>query len=185
LNTYYRNVRIHQEKVNNCEIKEDGQRIKWGRSSRNLPYLEWYGRAKHTSQKSWKKLRKTQYHVANLKIEKNCHNIFVKDYFVKCQLIEYFQINKIPHKIIQKGTRYRHWWWQWYKWGIVNSYNTQIIIGDKIIKRTVCVWRRIKLDQPIKHCRWCSNIEGWNITWWHEKDIGIDMLINKFSRNRY
>ena len=109
MHTYYRKIKTHQEIVANNEIKDGGEREKFGRPRRNKKFLDpWLLEKQHNFQKNWKRRSKDkkqyfgrgQKHIYFLKIDDDFH-YYTKEWNFK----EYCNRNGIPHKVIKMYVR--------------------------------------------------------------------------------
>lgn len=166
----YRHPRTTQERRNNCRYND-----KWGRTKRNwrnLPndYDDDYGEV----QKTWKVRRLHQYHEGGRGTK---HVIFIPStgknpwntWFSQWKLEEYFRDNSIPHNIQRIEKR---------EYEVVTHKSVLLRVPYEWSKP---VWVRRKLRKP--RTRYWSTTLGWEITWWYNKDIGIDKVLQSCSNN--
>jgi hypothetical protein len=170
---YYRPVRVRAEMRDACVIKEDGVREQWGR--RTMHDLDpWNLEKCHGYQKSWKKLRRTKYREAGLKSGKNKYTLGVKDWFNMRKLEKYFKAYNIPYCINERGHR---------ELVRYTRYTKNVFVG---YKKYVCgngkerLWpeyKEVVLNPPEEYRYWNRHIDGYDITWWSDKDIGVNYIL--------
>lgn len=182
---------VHQEMVANCEYREDGERVKWGRPIRSGMYMDqWNNDKPHNHEKSWKKKRKTQYRNRSEMVE---HTIYLEDRVYKLWEVQrWFDSQDIPYRVedIRKShTRMRYYerrWVfirnepriDWYK--VREGHGKSLVIRweSKYSIRPIYGYREFKLSQP-EVVKW-TTVEGVKLTWWSDKDIGIQRVLNQY-----
>ena len=178
----YRRMRTYQERRANCLYKEDGQRVKWGRACRNNKALDpWSLEDQHHYEKSWKKRRKTQYW-SNARKQTE-HFLFIPYYYPGngygdiWQLEGYFKDHNIPYRlkcVYNSYTRsYRP-----FKW--VCQPSTKIPNISPVDGRQrgfIDKGAHIKVySDEVKTYKVKDHL-GWNLTWWSNKNIGIEKML--------
>ena len=149
------------------------------RRRRSLPNT-WYEIHVPTT-KSWKKKRKTQYH---LNKRGQHHEVFLDLHYNDWEITEYFKTQNIPFSLdpIQES-----------------GYN-KYVNYKRVVVRTIpdyyYFWRRIdgelkrlkghqigfKAIYEWKPCGYttycCSYTVGYKLVWWSDKDIGVEYILN-------
>ena len=149
------------------------------RNSNNLPNT-WDDRPT-TITKSWKDRRKKQYYIGG---RGKRHEIFLDSKYYEWNLENYFKDHNIPYKIEEIKRGYTKIWYQTEE-SIFLTYKERKYKytkrNGKVIEYfyTVPVYETVKLDPPIPHIRHYSKVVGYKVTWWSNKDIGIDRIIGK------
>jgi hypothetical protein len=140
--TYYRKIKTHQEIVANDEIKDDGNRERWGRKRRSKKTLDpWVLEKQHHFQKNWKRRSKDkkqyfgrgQKHIYFLKIDND-----FRYHYKEWNFREYCNRNGIPYKVVR-----------------------------------VYVSRKSSTEYKYKV------LVKIQLTWWADKDIGIEYILRK------
>lgn len=163
---------VHNELVANQEG--------WHRPRRGRQHLDqWLHDKPHNYEKSWKKKRKTQYRDRSSMQE---HSIYIDDMSIcNWDLREWLDDHDIPYRwetVKKKFVRYRL---GQYKRVEIGSY---LYVDHKGITRRRSYYenRWVPYDQPKKVTY--SQTIGYKLTWWSNKDIGMDYLLNRFSYAR-
>ncbi len=159
-----RNPKTHRANRDN----QDRQYVRGKRcslpSAWDLDY--WIG-----EQKSWKGKRKTQYRTDG---RGKKHEVIIGTDVCEWKLEEYFQDNNIPFSIemilkrvvkyIKKPYGYMKDYGSYYDedMGWVSNYQKWI-------------FTHYETEEWVRHYR-----IGYEVTWWSDKDIGIDYLLNRF-----
>jgi len=173
---YYRKFQTHCEQKANCEIREDGERIKWGRPSRNPYRLDsWTLERPYNHQKSWKKQRKTKYHPSGVRNKNTKHSIFLIDRKQEYRLTEYLRKNRISFRSIRKGRKLKKYYLQTTRREFVGC--KDFYIKGLTNRYLQPVYEDVPLEKPILRSYYLHYTDGWLVTWWYHKDIGVNFII--------
>lgn len=175
---WYRRPCVHQQMVENCELREDGERVDWSRGGRRPHDLDpWTNEPRHSKQKSWKKKRKNQYREAGIRTDANKHVIFITEWRDMWQLEEYLEKYNIPFIKKEKRTIY-------YKKHIQRT--KQVIIGYEpwygyayqykedikpIQRGWKPIYKEVTLATPIITKYRCGYTESWTFTYWAKNTL--------------
>jgi hypothetical protein len=167
--------RVQQELRANSEYREDGERVKWGRGSRGKHQLDqWLNDKPHNHEKSWKRKRKTQYRDRASMQEHTLE--FDNNVYKWWDVQEWFDDHDIPCRI----ERINETWTQTqtHRWKRIET-GPYPYIDAKGIKRYRYHYEhvRVRLTKPITYQ--CSRTIGWRLTWWSDKDIGIEYVLKR------
>jgi hypothetical protein len=193
---FYRRPRTTQER------RANGKRSKWGRARRNQANLvDWHDDRCACVQKTWKVKRRHQYRD---RARGQQHTIFLPHcggaswrFWVNTwELAEWFDNHDIPYRLekvekIEKRIEthqrvYKRTGWRPYTTvqAVRPRNNGAKKTQTQYVTRTswegVYNWVRVKLAKP-RIARW-STLVGYNLTWWSDKDIGIDHIIEQSGR---
>jgi hypothetical protein len=169
--------RVQQELRANSEYREDGERVKWGRGCRSIHELDqWLNDKPHNREKSWKRKRKTQYR------DRAQMQEYVLDFddilFNDWELNEWFDDHDIPYR----WETFRKAEYRTIKgyWRNVFDY-TIPYVDHRGINRLRCIYKRVFVPYKKPRRDKYSKITGYRLTWWSDKDIGIEQLMTRFS----
>ncbi len=173
-NHYFRHPRTTQER------RENHKHNKWCRRRRNKANLtNAYDDIKENIQKSWKVKRRHQYREQGRGRQ---HELFLPAnnipnwafWLSMYDVKQYFNNHDIPFRVKRrcevtyKITRYR---WNSRFSGYKTHYDEDGNSYDYPVFKDVC----IKLEKPI--IRKYSTLLGYEVTWWSNKDIGIEHIL--------
>jgi hypothetical protein len=192
---WYRAPRTTQER------RENGKRSKWGRAKRNSRNLvNSWDDARFTHQKTWKVKRRHQYRERGKE-----HTVFLPNDGAKSwgfwvntwELEEYLNDKGIPFRLekveqcecrTQSTQRvYRCVGHEPYTY--VRAIRPRKNGAKKVETRYETVtsyrstydWVTVKLAKP-RTTRW-STLLGYRLTWWSDKDVGMERIIQRFINN--
>jgi hypothetical protein len=180
---YYRNMRTRAEMRAACTLFEDGEREQWGR---RRPYSldAWNLERPYGQQKSWKMCRRKQYN-PNGRGQKHTFKIKLDElsWRQKWNFELYCRDNNIPytiHTLTHKENRvqYSNGKWCIVRWEPCER-QTKVDGVWKTVKdnRPIYGIKQENLAQPRKYN--ISVIDGYILTWWSNKDIGIKHILAK------
>ncbi len=162
---------------------------KWGRARRNPFHLDPWGALERGYEvtKSWKDERKTQYRESGRRSERE-HKIVIEDRKDKWILTDYFDDYDIPYRILVKNKtekrvetvrcvyldcpsvvdEFRH------LFSCVKKRRNfyELSIGRIDVFYYECIYKN-----PIIRERYVATGITYHITWWSDKDIGIDYIL--------
>jgi len=196
-----KNYGWHRAPRTTQERRVNGKRSKWGRAKRNQVNLvnHWDDKCP-TYQKTWKVKRNHQYRNRGQQ-----HTTFLPNdgskswrFWVNIwDLEEYFDDHNIPCRIEKVEKIERRVQTHQKVWRCVGyePYTYQRIVrprkngAKKTLTRYethtswrgVYDWVTIKLERP-RETRW-STLLGYRVTWWSDKDIGIDYILQRHVNN--
>jgi len=179
---WYRNPHTRNEKKQNQEG--------WCRAKRRPAHLiDSYDDKPHGHQKSWKKFRKTQYHIGGRGKE---HTLRISNNNISIWSLEKeFRKLNIPFRIDEVREPYR---FKRKKWKLVKSKWKMPVYCRVRIKDTTS---KSGWNWAYKIVRWEYQAEwqedGWewqnsyrivayDVTWWSDKDIGVEYILNREHR---
>lgn len=187
MSKYYRNPRTrNEERHNQDEYEGSSKQQAWCRAKRRPCHLadSWWD--KHSCvQKTWKEHRKTKYRPGR---RGKTHSITLKEWRDEWKLIDYLESHDIPHRIeeIKQGCgTYKQPIWKKKVIGKKPIYRTRYEKINGVKTLTTKLWfyaddvRWVKVgykEYPQ------TRIVGYKITWWYDKDIGIEYILNKEHR---
>jgi hypothetical protein len=141
----------------------------------------------HCHQRTWKKFRKTQYHPGG---RGKKHTIYIDDTHISIWGVKtFFEEHDIPYDIewVLKPTTFKR-----------KNYKKVV---DRLRRKYRRIWNRkthqFEKDynhqmgwEEVWHWEWDgtyktytgSSIVGYNITWWYDKDVGIEYVL---EQNRF
>ena len=189
---FYRRPRTTQER------RVNGKRSKWCRGKRRAGHLpDTYDDPQACIQKTWKVKRRHQYRECGRGQQ---HKIFLPSkggpryrFWVNIwELEEYLNNHEIPFRVekvekvdVREDTHQRVYKCTgWEPYTVTYNNRPWPRMGNKKVKTIVCTetrwrgiysWVWVKLAQP-RVGRWYTLV-GYNITWWSDKDIGIDRIL--------
>jgi hypothetical protein len=181
----YRRPRTTQERRANQECDY----VRGKRLSKSLPNAWDDYRACY--QKTWKVKRQTQYRPNGRGTE---HSVTIKQkypYGLTWSLQEYFDDHNIPCRIerLYENELFTHYYKQEYR---LVGYKPKLLSTGSPLKRfrdlvamrqrkvrwiPIYKWVTVALETP-QQCRY-SKFVGVKVTWWADKDIGIDFVLRK------
>lgn len=186
-----RHPRTYQEKKAN----QDQEYVRGKRLPKQLVSLWDAPLAEH--QKTWKVKRQTQYRPNRRGKEHSIELRLQFPYGLKYRLSEYFDEHDIPYRIerlfeIELVTRYYK---QEYR--LVGHIPRLLRTGNppksfrdlvamrqrKLVWIPIYKWVNVKLDKPYQQKY--SRFVGLKVTWWSDKDIGIDFILKKIGANEF
>ena len=194
---YYRRPRTTQER------RANPQRGKWARGRRRMGNLiDTYDDPQVCIQKTWKVKRRSQ-HRETVRGKK--HTIFLahdgartwlfwiriwdleehmNNHDIPCHVRK---VEKIEVRVQTHTERYCITGWEPYtivrtvrpKKNGARKTKTEYVIETHW--RNVYGWRKVKLEEPRK---WRTHtLLGYEVTWWSDKDIGMEYILKRFERN--
>lgn len=151
----------------------------WSRARRNQKNLvDYYDDIPISTSKSWKDKRKTQYRPEG---RGKRHEIYVDSCYYEWEIAEYLRNHDIPHHIETICKRHVRYRWQYTK-SVFVGYK-EIILRDKTYWWPK--WETVDLEKPICRKAYWSETLGYKITWWSNKDIGIDYILKATRVSKY
>lgn len=184
------------------ERRVTGKRNKWGRARRNARNLpDSYDDRPTCVQKTWKVKRKKQYHENGRGQE---HKIFLPEdgsprwmFWVNTwELEEWFVEHDIPHclrKIEHIEVHTQHYREKYVCVGYREvpylrrerprkngARKTETKFVESTRWESIYEWRRVKLAKPRTYRT--AKLLGYELTWWSNRNIGINQLLQRFSR---
>jgi len=168
---YCRRMRTKQERTSNNQVREDGERVQWGRARRRGSYLDPWNLEKcaHTDA-SWKAKRNTQYYPGG-KGER--HEIFIKvdgwrhEGDIRWAFKNYCDDHHIPYgveEVVTKELRTR-------------NFIKYIPVYDDLTNKSIVHWMRIEIGEIQEY--WIKKVIGVKLIWWHDKDIGLERILDR------
>jgi hypothetical protein len=171
---YYRHIRTTAER----KASQEG----WSRAKRNHKNLpsDWDDcRIAHTN--SWKDKRKTQYYPDGRGKQ---HEVVIEDKYHDWQIQQYFKDNNIPYCMEPITKTTPHIWYQHEKKAYIRHKEVQYVGLKTTYYYYLPQYKTIKLDPPIRHVTYWVKTIGYRITWWSNKDIGIEYILKSNRMHR-
>lgn len=192
---WLRHMRTTAERCAN----QDSEYVRAKRNPANIPnaYDDYFVPEK----KSWKHNRETQFRCGGRGEE---HSLFIsnKDYICEYALKEHFRGNNIAYKIEQIKEQRRSCriiYTERVKSHQVPNYVYHLVKYKNILPGPSVRWKTVRrreikhqagfkwiywnkpLDTPRIECYTYNNEIGFNLTWWSDKDIGMDYILKECS----
>lgn len=156
-----RNPRTQQERRINCY---DREYVRGKRLPNSLPNS--YDDIRVRPRKTWKDKRKTQYRVDDRGGE---HSLVLDSCIYTWRLEEYLRDMDIPYRLEEN---YDHKMVRWF------HYKKTVKPGHlREYPWDIHKWEKVYTDEYRRVCY----LAGYTLTWWSDKNIGIDFILRKFS----
>lgn len=194
---YYREPHSTQERKMSCD-EEHKPYIRGKRSYRNLPNA-WNDIPKsQIKPKSWKKLTKSK-HQSGIGSRGKKHSIYLKDdknwtlwrFSTSTKVYsfeEYCKKHSIPYNVVEKKRVFFKWYpekiWvpngKMKHWYSPPRYNKEeILISPRRIIYSFQDGDWVETGKQKKHK--CRETIGYTLTWWSDKDIGIEQILKQLN----
>lgn len=188
---YYRNPRTrNEERHNQDEYEGSSKQQVWCRAKRRPCHLadSWWDR--HSCvQRTWKEHRKTKYRPGK---RGKKHTIFCEGYLKAWDLKEYCEEHDIPCNMEKVTEPYSYWKNVYEKveigqkpYYISRWYYRPDETGKMVRTEQKVLWfysteyKEVYIGQEEVHTH---RLLGYNFTWWSNKDIGIEYILNREHR---
>jgi len=179
---YCHEGRVRQEIIaNEAYLDDDGIKQKWGRKKRSAHWLnQWNNDDPHNHEKSWKRKRKKQCRNRS-NMEK--HTIELEHKFhTEWDVMEWFDDHDIPFRLEKISEHYTVTFTG--RWQKVFDYYKPYVDEKGISRmRVSCKNEWVEYDKPKIVNR--SRTVGWILTWWSNKNIGIDYVLQSCRWHPY